>query len=130
MRIASAFRTAVALAAIAAPPAAAQSMTPMRGKVSSMSDEFALRVTPRNVYDRPIVFEMKAYDENFRPIRAAIAPARFAVGPQGARSVTVLVGFDGRAERKVRICAESVPFPEKNSLIRTRICGRFVASRL
>lgn len=120
---------AAALLAASACAASAQSMTPMRGKVFSTSDEFAVKVFPRNIYTHRISFEVRTYDENFEPIEASVWPARFTLPPGGVRPVTVLVGFDGKTERRVRVCAESVPFPNEQTSIKARICGRFLGFR-
>jgi len=109
--------------------AEAQSLTPMRGKVYTDQEEFAVRVYPRNVYGKSIDLEVKVYDEQFRPVRAEVWPAHFSLAAGGTRPVTVLVGFEGLALRKVRICAESVPFPEQQTQIKARVCGRFLAYR-
>ncbi len=52
------------------------------------------------------------------------------LAPGDSRSVYVLVPFEGHSERKVRICAESVPFGHAATLLRTQVCGRFLATRV
>lgn len=122
---------AVALSTVTATGATAQSMTPMRGEVKSFSDNFAIRVNPQNPYQHRIRIEVKVYDETFAPVPALISPAEMMLGPEGNRSVTVLVPFEGRKERRVRVCTESVPYTNsKTSRVRTQICGRFIAHRL
>ncbi|MBE7186205.1 MAG: hypothetical protein INR68_17565 [Methylobacterium mesophilicum] len=110
--------------------AQAQSMSPMRGRVASYSDEFALKVFPRNIYPQRIDFEVHAYDQDFQPIDATILPQTFTLAAGGVRPVTVIIPFAGATERKVRVCAESVPFPTQSAQIKTRICGKFLAQRL
>lgn len=119
----------LAAAALPAVDASAQSMSPMRGEVTSFSDEFALKVFPRNVYPHRIGIEMRAYDQDFRPIKAFIMPDRFRLATQDVRAVTVIVPFDGENERRIRVCAESVPLMNKQSRVRTQICGKFLARR-
>lgn len=122
----------VAVAAVhaAAGPAAAQSLSPMRGEVSSFADTFAVRVAPGNPYQHRIRIEVKVYDEAFAPVAAQVMPPEMMVGAQDRRNVTVLVPFDGRNERKVRICAESVPFENEPTRLRTQVCGKFLAHRV
>ncbi len=122
---------AVALSAIAlATPVAAQSLTPMRGEAKSFTDQFAFRVYPANPYSRRIKVEVKVYDENFAPVRASVTPPETYLAPEDNRAVMVLVPFEGRTERRVRICAESIPFEDKATRLRTQVCGRFLAQRM
>ncbi len=102
----------------------------MRGEVKSFTDQFALRVFPANPYSRKIKVEVKVYDENFAPVDAAIMPQWAVLAPEDNRSVMVLVPFEGKSERRVRICAESVPFENKATRLRTQVCGRFFAQRV
>lgn len=111
-------------------PVAAQSMTPMRGEIRSFTDEFAVRVTPHNPYNHRIRIEVRVYDEHFRPVAARVSPGTFLLGGRASRPVLVTVSFDGAAERRVRICTESVPFPNERTRVRAQICGRFLARRL
>jgi hypothetical protein len=120
---------AVAAIGIASSAASAQSMTPMRGEVTSFTDEFAVRVFPRNPYRHRILVAVRVYDEKFRPLEARVSPANIMLGANGSRPVTVVVGFDGARERRVRICTESIPFPDQQTRIKAQICGRFLARR-
>lgn len=113
-----------------APYAHAQSMSPMRGEVTSYSDEFAVRVYPRNPYTHRIKATVRVYDQNFNPIPALVTPADFWLGAGSARSVVVVIGFEGKRERRIRICTESVPFADKEMNVRAKVCGRFIARRL
>jgi len=119
---------AVALLAGTA-PAAAQSMSPMRGEITSFTDAFAVRVHPANPYDHRIRVDVRVYDQEFRPVAAQVLPGSFTLGAQASRSVLVVVPFEGAASRKVRICTESVPFPDNQTQIRAQICGKFLATR-
>ena len=109
--------------------AAAQSMSPMRGEVNSFTDVFAVRVYPANPYDQKIKVEIHVYDQDFQPVDARISPAAFQLGAQASRPVLVVVPFGGAAERKVRICTESIPFPNQQTQIRAQICGKFFGHR-
>ncbi len=121
-----------ALCALAATAgtAAAQALTPMRGQVKSVTDQFAFRVFPANPYKHKISIEVRVYDENFAPVAARVMPAAATLAPEDNRSFMVVVPFDGLAERKVRICAESIPFANTATRLRTQVCGRFFAQRL
>ncbi|RWB00052.1 MAG: hypothetical protein EOQ39_31825 [Mesorhizobium sp.] len=121
---------ATALAIGLAPIAAkAQSMSPMRGEINSFTDVFAVRIFPANPYDRKIRVEIHVYDQDFQPVDARISPNVFQLASQASRSVLVVVPFDGAAERKVRICTESIPFPNQQTQIRAQICGKFFGRR-
>ncbi|WP_136618541.1 MULTISPECIES: hypothetical protein [Mesorhizobium] len=121
---------ATALAVGLAPIAAkAQSMSPMRGEVNSFTDVFAVRVFPANPYDRKIQVEIHVYDQDFQPVDARISPNVFQLASQASRPVLVVVPFDGTTERKVRICTESIPFPNQQTQIRAQICGKFFGHR-
>ena len=109
--------------------AAAQSMSAMRGEVNSFTDVFAVRVYPANPYDQKIKIEIHVYDQDFQPVDARISPAAFQLGAQASRPVLVVVPFGGAAERKVRICTESIPFPNQQTQIRAQICGKFFGHR-
>ena len=102
----------------------------MRGEVTSFDDRFAVRVHPGNPYGHRIRIEVKVYDQSFRPVTAQVTPSSFMLGAEASRPVLVVVPFAGKAERKVRICTESIPFPGQNTKIRAQICGKFLARRL
>ncbi len=111
--------------------AAAQSMSPMRGKVQSFTDTFAVKVFPANPYGHRIRVEMRAYDAEFRPIEnVKFSADNFTLASNASRTVTVLVPFDGVKEKRVRICTESVPFPGQSANnIKAQICGKFIGER-
>lgn len=109
--------------------ALAQALSPMRGEVTSFTDSFAVRVFPANPYDHRIRIEVRVYDQDFNPVAARVSPANFTLGGRLARPVNVLVPFDGASQRKVRICAESIPFPGKTSTIKAQVCGKFLGTR-
>jgi hypothetical protein len=119
-----------ALCALLPALAVAQSMSPMRGEVASFDDRFAVRVFPGNPYGHRIRVEVKVYDQSFRPVEAEVLPSSFMLGAEASRPVLVVIPFAGAAERKVRICTESIPFPGQNTQIRAQICGKFLARRL
>ncbi|MET0258773.1 MAG: hypothetical protein ABW179_09340 [Methylobacterium sp.] len=120
----------MALAGAFASGAHAQSMTPMRGEVRSLTDSFAVRVYPSNPYDRPIRVEIRVYDQDFVPIEdARISADALMLAAQASRPVIVAIPFAGRNERRVRICAESIPFPNTQAQVRAQICGRFLGKR-
>lgn len=105
----------------------AQAMSPMRGEVRSFADTFAVRVYPANPYGHRIKIEVKVYDKDFKPVEAIVSPSSFTLGARFARPVTVMIPFDGHQERKVRICAESIPFPGQSSTqIKAQVCGKFL----
>ncbi|WP_127520120.1 hypothetical protein [Mesorhizobium sp. Z1-4] len=114
----------------AALPALGQSMSPMRGVVTSFTDVFAVRVHPANPYGHRIRVEVRVYDQDFAPVAARITPSSFMLGGQASRPVLVIVPFEGAASRKVRICTESVPFPGQQTQIKAQICGKFLARRM
>ncbi|MBO6727187.1 MAG: hypothetical protein JJ911_16140 [Rhizobiaceae bacterium] len=111
-------------------PALGQSMSPMRGVVTAFADVFAVRVYPSNPYDHSIRVEVRVYDQKFQPVPARVTPPSFMLGAEASRPVLVVVPFEGAASRKVRICTESVPFPDQQTQIRAQICGKFLARRM
>lgn len=110
-------------------PAHGQAITPMRGVVKSATDQFAIRVNPANPYPGRIRVEVNVYDEHFQPIAARVSPSSVLLAASASRSVLVVVPFEGKSERKIRICAESIPFTDNAQRIRTQVCGRFLAQR-
>ncbi|MGF7008299.1 hypothetical protein [Aminobacter sp. BE322] len=125
----SIFLLPLVAAALASPAAQGQSMSPMRGEVSSFTDAFAVRVYPSNPYGHKIRIDVRVYDQDFQPVKAEIAPNSFMLGSEASRPVLVVIPFDGASERKVRICTESVPFPGEQTQIRAQICGKFLGQR-
>lgn len=111
-------------------PAGAQALTPMEGSVASFGEEFAVRVRPANPYEHGIGVEMRVYDHKFRPVPSArVVPSRFRLGGGASRPVIAYVPFEGQSPRYVRVCAESVPYRQSSTPIRTRVCGKFRALR-
>ncbi len=109
----------------------AQAMSPMRGEVQSFTDSFAVRVYPANPYEHRIKIEVKVYDQDFNPINAIVSPSSFTLGARFARPVTVMIPFEGQSERKVRICTESIPFPNQSTTqIKAQVCGKFLGRHL
>jgi hypothetical protein len=109
--------------------ATAQALSPMRGTIKSFTDTFAVRVFPANPYGHRIRVQIKVYDQNFNPVDARVSPQQFTLGGNTSRPVNVMIPFDGASERKVRVCAESVPFPGKTSNIKAQICGKFLGQQ-
>ena len=124
-----AFAIALSAALLCGTAAWSQSMSPMRGEVASFSDAFAVRVFPANPYNKKIRIDVRVYDQNFQPVAARIAPDSFMLGAEASRPVLVVIPFDGATERKVRICTESVPFPNEQTQIKAQICGKFLGQR-
>lgn len=110
--------------------ASAQALSPMRGTVSSYTDNFAVRVFPANPYNHRIRIEIRVYDQDFNPVKARVSPPSFTLGGNSSRPVNVLIPFDGNTQRKIRVCAESIPFPGKTSNIKAQICGKFMGTRV
>ncbi|MBR2690519.1 MAG: hypothetical protein IKE42_21930 [Aquamicrobium sp.] len=120
------------LALLCVLPAAvsAQSMSPMRGEIMSFSNAFAVRVYPANPYKQRIKISVRVYDQDFYPVKdARVSPSEFMLGGDASRPVLVVVPFNGSSERKVRICTESIPFPNDQTQIRAQICGKFLGQR-
>ena len=42
-------------------------------------------------------------------------------------TMTVVIPFGGKEEKRVRICAESIPFTNRPQIIKAQVCGRFYA---
>lgn len=125
-----ALATLVAAAFLLPAGAQAQSMSPMRGKVTSFTDTFAVKVFPANPYNHRIKVEVKVYDADFRPIAAMVSPSSLLLAGNSSRQVTVMVPFGPDQLKRVRICTESIPlaqFGQNN--IKAQICGKFIAQR-
>lgn len=119
------------LAAVVVPTAAtSQSMSPMRGEISSFTDRFAVRVFPANPYQQRLKVRVVVYDQDFYPIPGAtVMPQEFTLAANGSRPVLAIIPFAGSKQRKVRVCAESIPFPNQQTQIRTQICGKFLGQK-
>ena len=66
-------------AQVAMPPVAkAQALSPMRQAVTSFTDQFVIRVSPKNPYRHRIRMQVRVYDQNFRLVRARVSPRDFA----------------------------------------------------
>lgn len=107
----------------------AQSLSPMRAAVTSMSDQFAIRIYPGNPYEKRVQIKIKVYDHNFREVPAVIRPRDPFVEAGGRRPVTVIIPFEGRYSRKIRICAESTPYLQKQARLKGQVCGRYIGRR-
>ena len=108
----------------------AQSMSPMRGEIMSFSNVVAVRVYPANPYKQRIKISVRVYDQDFYPVKdARVSPSEFMLGGDASRPALVVVPFNGTSERKVRICTESIPFPNDQTQIRAQICGKFLGQR-
>jgi hypothetical protein len=110
--------------------ALAQSITPMRQVVRSFANDFAVRVTVGNPYPRRVAFEVKVYDETFKPIAARINFPVVKIAANDTRMVTVVVPFNENPQRKIRICAEGLFGADTGSKVRTQVCGRFLAQHV
>jgi hypothetical protein len=119
------------LAAVIVPAVAtAQSLSPMRGEISSFTDRFAVRVFPANPYQQRLKVRVIVYDQDFYPIPGAtVTPQEFTLSANGSRPVLAIIPFEGGKQRKVRVCAESIPFPNQQTQIRTQICGKFLGQK-
>jgi len=110
--------------------AVAQSMSPMRGEIQSFTDSFAVRVHPSNPYKHRIKIDVRVYDQNFQPVKSArVTPSQMMLASEASRPVLVVIPFDGNTERKVRVCAESIPFPGQQTQIKAQICGKFLGRK-
>lgn len=116
--------------ALATTTAVAQSVTPMRGEPRSVMDSFAVRIVVGNPYKEKQKFAVRVYDEKFYPVAAHVSPPVAKLGPNGTRSVLVVVPFDGAVKRRVRICAEGLFGTEATSQLRTQVCGKFLATHI
>jgi hypothetical protein len=125
-----ALATLVAAAFLLPAGAYAQSMSPMRGKVTSFTDMFAVKVFPANPYNHRIKVEVKVYDADFRPVPAVISPSILLLAGNSSRQVTVMVPFGPDRQKRVRICTESTPWAQfGQNNIKAQICGKFIAQR-
>jgi hypothetical protein len=115
---------------LAAAPACAQSVTPMRGEPRSLVETFAVRLVVGNPYPSQQVFAVRVYDDHFYPVDARVSLLLVKLPPKGSRSVLVAVPFDGAKTRKVRICAEGLFGTATSSKLRTQVCGKFLATHL
>ena len=107
-----------------------QSVTPMRAVANSMTDEFAIRLTVGNPYNKAVTFNVLAFDENYEPVEAIIVPSKLRVGSRDTKQVVVRFSFLGEPKRKVRVCAEGLFSQNNNTAIRTQVCGRYLGQRL
>ncbi len=108
----------------------AQSVTPMRAVAKSMTEEFAVRLTVGNPYNKTVTFDVLAFDEKFRPVDAIIVPGKLKIGARDMRQVLVRFSFLGEPERKVRVCAEGLFSQSNNTAVRTQVCGRYLGQRV
>lgn len=117
-----------AVLVLACSPGFAQSVTPMRGETRSVVSTFAIRILVGNPYANLQVFGVRVYDDKFLPVNAHISLPTVRLAAQASRSVLVIIPFEAAPFRKVRVCAEGL-FQEKNSsMLRTQVCGRFLAT--
>ena len=106
-----------------------QAMSPMRKVIVSYTDQFAVKVYPQNPYQHRIKMEVRVYDENFQLTPAHVSPQSMLIAGGASRPVTVIVPFQGVKQKRVRICTESIPYQNQPTLIKVRVCGKFLAKR-
>jgi hypothetical protein len=107
----------------------AQAISPMRKVITSYTDTFAIKVNPMNPYPDVVEMSVSVYDENFQLVPARVSPKLLRMGPGSSRPVTVVVPFMGQKTRKIRICAETIPYKNKTTMIRGQVCGKFFAKQ-
>lgn len=123
---------ALAFTAGASGAAQAQSLGPMRGVVTSMADQFALRLLALNYADRPERYTIRVFNPDFTEIPdARVSVRQVVVGAKGSTAVIVIVPFaQGEAEREVLVCSESEPvFTGQTGMMRGQVCGRYFGRR-
>ncbi len=95
-----------------------------------MTDEFAVRLTVGNPYNKAVTFNVLAFDENYEPVDAIIVPSKLRIGSRDTKQIVVRFPFEGKPMRKVRVCAEGLFSQNNNTAIRTQVCGRYLGQRL
>lgn len=108
----------------------AQQLVFKSGKLVTFADQVSLIVEPRNTFNRKARMQVRVYDHNFKLIKAKVTPREFSLPRGGARNVRVIVPFLGQSQKRFRICTERVPDKGATQQVRTRVCGRFYASRV
>lgn len=101
----------------------------MRAQVTSMGDQFAIRVYPGNPYKHRLQFKIKVYDQYFREIPAIVRPHDPYIAGGAKRPVLVIVPFGEKFSKKIRICSQSIPFVSSQSQLRGQVCGRYIGRR-
>lgn len=110
--------------------ATAQQMSVKSGKLITVDDRVSLVVEPRNTFNKPVKLQVRVYDHNFKLIKAKVSPREFKIRSGGTRNVRVTVPFLGETKKRFRICTERIPESNNTQQIRTRVCGRFYATRV
>lgn len=115
-----------------------QTMGPMTQKIVSSTDRFSVRIYTSNPYPKDMRLRIRAYDQNYKLIKAHISNRDYILPKGGKQDVLVTIPFEGSNAKKVRICAARIPIKQNsktqgskskdiNSIkIRTRVCGRYL----
>ena len=115
-----------------------QTMGPMTQKIVSSTDRFSVRIYTSNPYPKDMRLRIRAYDQDYKLIKAHISNRDFILPVGGKEDVLVTIPFEGKNEKRVRICAARIPIKQNskteilktkstNSMkIRTRVCGRYL----
>jgi hypothetical protein len=122
---------AIAVAfALAAAPAAAQSLSPMHAAGATPSDVKGFRLTVGNPYPGRMTFVVLPMDARFR-VAAADAEVNFpevTLAPGSSRQVIVTFRIDpSRKERTIGVCVQP---RDLDSTVLPRVCGTYTGRRL
>ncbi len=108
----------------------AQQMSVKSGKLVTFADHVSLVVEPKNTFNQKSKMQVRVYDHNFKLIKARVSPKEFNLPSGGIRNVRVVVPFLGATQKRFRICTERIPTTQTRQQVRTRVCGRFYATRV
>jgi hypothetical protein len=124
-------RAAVIFAALAlaAAPAAAQSLSPMRNAGMTPGDIKGFRLVVGNPYRTRLAFMVRLTDETFaRPAAdAAVNAPEFRLAPGASRPIIVEFRIDPKAkERTIGVCISPKDLPGP---LLPRVCGLYTGRR-
>lgn len=124
------------IAALAATPALAVGLSPLRKEGPTAGPAKAFYLTVINPYPEPRAY--RAYVDGASPVTGesgegatsdvVILPAMVTIKGQGQRRLTVIVrGLEPGETREARICAQLV---KQEGMINARVCSTLLARRL
>ncbi len=111
---------------LAAAPAAAQGLSPMRQDFATYADQFAIRLQTRNPYPNAQRFSVSVFEADWRPSEARALTPVLTVPPGESVSFLVAGETDARAARTIYVCVLSAPFADGNGAsVRGEVCGKY-----
>ena len=110
--------------------AQAQTVAPMTAAVGAYGEQFLVRLNVRNPYPDTRDFTLAAFDEAGGPISVWSSAPAFRLAAGKGRMLAVSAPFEGRPNRRIVLCVETVAGETETGRLLTQVCSTVQAERL